>query len=153
MARYARHYLDRGVDFDFALDDAAPYAAKAGVEQFAPPEPTQTDFVIAPGFQLASLVRGDNAEALVYVRNFAGTQLWETTKPQHWKQYLRSRRPAPLHVGVNLPGKWKIHAWDLDTGEPQQQSLAASGTLDFGATDHDFALYLHLETGSETAPK
>ena len=38
MARYARHYLKRGVYFDFTLDDAADYVAKADVRAFAPPE-------------------------------------------------------------------------------------------------------------------
>ena len=151
MGRYARHYLDCGVDFDFVLDNAPAYPAFSGIERFAPPEAGPGDFAISPGFQLASLVRTNGAEALVYVRNFAGVKLWEATKPQAWKQYLRQRRPAPLRVTVNLSGWWQADVWDLDTARPRQQTVASGGSLELGTTDHDFAVHFRLASGARPA--
>jgi hypothetical protein len=146
MARYAQHYLDRGVDFDFALDDAASYAARADVQHFAPPQPAAADFGISPGYQLASLVRTDNREALVYVRNFAGVKLCETGPPQASRQYLRQRRPVPLWVSLRLPGRWQADVWDLDTARHQRQQAEFGGQLDLGPSDHDFAIHWHIES-------
>jgi hypothetical protein len=142
MGRYARHYLDRGVNFDFALDDAAAYPQRASVDRFTPPEPASTDFVIASGYQLASLVRADNSEALVYLRNFAGVKLWETAKPNPWKQWLRERKPAVARVTVNLGGKFSADIWDLDTGKHERRSVTRGEMLDLGTSDHDFAVLL-----------
>lgn len=142
MGRYARHYLDRGVNFDFALDGAASYPLRAGVEKFAPPEPPPGDFAVSSGYQLASLVRTDNSEALVYARNFAGVKLWETTKPHPWKQWLRERKPAALRVTVNLAGKFNADIWNLDTGRYERRLVACGETLDLGANEHDFAVLL-----------
>ncbi|MDH7571409.1 MAG: hypothetical protein QHJ73_17680, partial [Armatimonadota bacterium] len=141
MGRYSRYYLDRGVDFDFALD-ASPYPLQASVEAFAPPVPPRPPFSVSSGFQLNALLREDEKEALLYVRNFAGVQLWETTRPNNWRQYLRTRRAAPLRVSVALPGAWRADVWDLDTGRHATHSLAPGETLELGATDHDFAVHL-----------
>lgn len=142
MARYVRHYLERGVDFDFTLENASSYAAKADCERFAPPDAPAADFAISPGFHLASLVRVEGNEALVYVRNFAGVKLWEMPKAERWKQYLRDRRPAPLKVTVRLPGDWQADIWDLDTAKHETREAATGNSLDLGSTDHDFALHL-----------
>ncbi|MCX6911272.1 MAG: hypothetical protein NTY01_24965 [Verrucomicrobia bacterium] len=142
MGRYAQHYLDRGVNFDFALDDAADYPRRASVERFAPPEPASTDFAITPGYQLASLVRADNSEALVYLRNFAGVKLWETVKPNPWKQWLRERKLAAARVTVNLSGKFNADIWDLDTGKHEHRRVAHSESLDLGTSEHDFVVLL-----------
>ncbi|MFA6563231.1 MAG: Ig-like domain-containing protein [Verrucomicrobiia bacterium] len=142
MGRYARHYLDRGVNFDFALDDAADYPLRTGVDKFAPPESPSADFAISSGYQLASLVRADNSEALIYVRNFAGVKLWETIKPNLWKQWLRERKPAALCVTVNLTGKFQADIWDLDTGKHERRRVACGKAFDLGASDHDFAVLL-----------
>lgn len=142
MGRYARHYLDRGVNFDFALDDAADYPQRASVERFAPPEPASSDFAILPGYQLASLVRADGSEALVYLRNFAGVKLWETAKPHPWKQWLRDRKPAAARMTVNIAGKFNADIWDLDTGKHERRRVACGDALELGTSDHDFAVLL-----------
>ena len=142
MGRYARHYLDRGVDFDFALDDAAGYPQRANLDRFAPAEPAAADFTISPGYQLASLVRADSSEALVYIRNFAGVKFWETAKPRDWKQWLRERKPAALSVTVNLKGKFNADIWDLDMGKHESRRVARGEALELGTSDHDFAVLL-----------
>ncbi len=142
MGRYAQHYLDCGVNFDFALDDAADYPQRADVDRFAPPEPASADFLIPPGCQLASLVRADSSEALVYVRNFAGVKLWVSPKPEPWKQWLRERKPAAMRVTVNLAGKFNADTWDLDTGKHERRRVACGEAIELGTSDHDFAILL-----------
>lgn len=141
MGRYARHFLDRGANFDIALDGAG-YALRADVKQFAVPEAPGADFNVSKGYQLASLVRDNDSEALVYLRNFGGVKLWETEKPHRWQQYLRERRPVPLRVTVRLPGRFTADLWDLDTGRHERRKLAQGEVLDLGASEHDFALHL-----------
>jgi hypothetical protein len=97
---------------------------------------------VSKGYQLASLVRDGESEALVYLRNFGGVKLWETEKPGRWQQYLRERRLAPLRVTVRLPGRLTADIWDLDTGRQERRTLAQDGILDLGASEHDFALHL-----------
>ena len=142
MGRYALHYLSRGVDFDFALDDAAGYPQSAGLDRFAPPEPASADFAISPGFQLAPLVRADGSEALVYIRNFAGVKFWESPRPESSKQWLRERKPAAARVTVNLAGKFNADIWDLDSGKHERKTVACGQALDLGTSDHDFAVLL-----------
>ena len=142
MGRYAQYYLDRGVNFDFAVDEAADYPQRADVNQFAPPEPASADFGISPGCQLASLVRANGGEALVYVRNFAGVKLWVSPKPEPWKQWLRERKPATASVTVKLAGKFNADVWDLDTGKHECRPVACGDVIDLGTSDHDFAMLL-----------
>ena len=145
MGRYARHYLDRGVEFAFAID-AGAYPLRAGVEQFAPPEPPASEFVPSPGYQLKPLVAADGKTALLYVRNLAGVEFWESKERHPRRMHLRTRKPAPLQVKVNLPGRFQAEVWDLDTGRREQRPVAAGDTLDLGTTDHDFAVLLRRET-------
>ena len=142
MSRYAQYYLSRGVNFDFALDDAAGYPQSAGLDRFAPPEPASVDFAVSSGYQLAPLVRADGSEALIYVRNFAGAKLWETTRPEPWKQWLRERKPAAARVTVNLAGKFNADIWDLDSGKHERRSIASGQSFDLGEGEHDFAILL-----------
>ena len=142
MGRYARHYLERGVEFDFTLDGAGEYPLRANVEHFTPPEPPSADFGITPGYQLKALVRADGSEALLYARNFAGIKLWQATQPERWKQYLRERKPAALRVSVRLPGAYAAEVWDLDTGGHEQRQVVAGDRLDLGTSEHDFAIHL-----------
>lgn len=142
MGRYAQYYLDRGVNFDFALDDAADYPQRADVDLFAPPEPPSTDFAISPGSQLVSLVRANGTEALVYVRNFAGVKLWVSPKPEPWKQWLRDRKPVAACVTVKLAGQFNADIWDLDTGKHEHRRVACGDAIELGTTDHDFAVLL-----------
>lgn len=143
MGRYAQHYLSQGVAFDFTVAPAA-YAQRAGLHEFAPPEPSQRPFRFGPGWQLNHLSREDGREMLVYVRNLAGIDKWECGKPpRRRQQYLRRRAPVPLRLAFQLPaGSYDVQVYDLDEQKATRRSVLANGTLDLGTTDHDFALVI-----------
>ena len=141
MGRYAQHYLSQGVDFDFTVRPAA-YAKRCDLKSFAPPAPTRRRFAIGAGWQLKALPRHDWAEALVYVRNFAGIEPWDYKHHRGgvWRQFLRTRRPAPLRIVLALPdGRYRLHIYDLDAQTEQTRTVSADAVLDLGTTDHDFA--------------
>jgi len=139
MARYSRHYLAAGVDFDFATSPQG-YAHTATLAEFAPPDPPARPFGISPGFELSPLTRQGFAEGLLYIRNVAGTRPWQV--PQNGTMWLRDRKPAPLRVALDLPlGKLTLTHWDLDTGASETRTLAGKSALDLGVTDHDFAIH------------
>ncbi len=144
MGRYAQHYLSLGVDFDFTFEPAR-YPLRATLKEFKPPMPARRYFTFGPGWQLAYLARPDWSEALIYVRNFAGVELWEcrVRGPQPWKQYLRKRAPAELHLRLNLPeGVYAARVYDLDEQSVSTREARFNGRLDFGRADHDFAIVL-----------
>ena len=144
MGRYAQHYLGQGVDFDFTVEPTK-YAQRCDLKTFAPPAPKAHPFRIGKGWQLKALPRHDWREALVYVRNVAGIELWESPghRGSRWRQYLRTRRPAPLRIALHLPdGRYRLHMYDLDAQTEETRRVAANTTIDLGTTDHDFAFVL-----------
>ena len=144
MGRYARHYMDRGIDFDFVCGKS-DHTRKASLDSFAPPEPSAVFLRPAPGVQLTYLARADWGEALVYLRNVAEVVLWESPMGTRgsWKQWLRARKPVPTRVRFGLPdGAYDVRVCDLDERTVRIEKHEASGILDLGTTDHDFALVL-----------
>jgi hypothetical protein len=143
LGRYVQHYAGQGVDFGFTLEPDK-YSLHATLQDFRPPEPAQRPLRPSPGWQLNYLARQDYSELLVYVRNFAGVELWECQLENHpCRQYLRRRSPAPLSITFGLPpGQYQATLYDLDRQQSANRLLAGDGSLDLGATDHDFALVL-----------
>ena len=143
LGRYAQHYASQGVDFDLTLEPDK-YALRATLQDFRPPQPTRRPLRSGPGWQLNYLARQDYGELLVYVRNFAGTELWECQLEGHpCRQYLRRRTPAPLNIALRLPpGQYETTLYDLDRQHTENRIVAADGNLELGTTDHDFALVL-----------
>ncbi|OGV80324.1 MAG: hypothetical protein A3K19_04310 [Lentisphaerae bacterium RIFOXYB12_FULL_65_16] len=143
MGRYAQHFLSAGVDFDFAMDNSAGYAKTATLATFETPQ-AEARIKVGSGWQVRFNAREGYAEGYAYVRNFAGTRQWREEGKggmSRCDMFLRSRAPAPLQVQLNLPGdKLAITATDLDTGEERAFSVPGNGTLDLGATDHDWAI-------------
>ena len=139
MARYSRHYLAAGVDFDFATSPQG-YERTANLAQFAPPDPPSRPFGISPGFELSALTRQGFAEGLLYIRNVAGTRPWQV--PQSGTMWLRERKLAPLRVAFDLPlSKLMLTYWDLDSSVSETSRLEGKSSLDLGTTDHDFAIH------------
>jgi hypothetical protein len=147
MGRYAQHYLSEGVDFDFTLRPE-DYRLHCALDRFAPPTPGKRTFRVGPGWQLASLARDDGRALLVYVRNYAGAELWECQMERHpWRQYLRRRQAAPLRVELQSgDGPYRLTLYDLDQAAKSTRTLAPGQPLDLGTTDHDFVLVLHRAT-------
>lgn len=143
MGRYAQHYLSQGVDFDFTVEPAR-YAKSAGLKEFSPPAPSQRPFRFGQGWQLNYLAREDWRESLVYVRNLAGIEKWESDVGRHRRQqYLRQRTAVPLRLELQLPeGQYEATIYDLDEQKATSRTVTASGLVDLGVTDHDFALVL-----------
>jgi hypothetical protein len=143
MGRYAQHYLSQGVAFDFTVEPSA-YAKRAGLNEFAPPEPSQRPFRFNPGWQLNPLSREDGREMLVYVRNLAGIDKWECGKPpRRLQQYLRRRASAPLRLAFQLAeGSYDVQVYDLDEQKATTRAVSGTGSLDLGTTDHDFAMVI-----------
>lgn len=143
LGRYVQHYANQGVDFDMTLEPDK-YPLRATLQEFRPPEPTQRPLRPSPGWQLNYLARQDYRELLVYVRNFAGAELWECKLDrQPCRQYLRRRTPAALGISFHLPaGQYQATVYDLDRQQVETRSVAAESELSLGTTDHDFALVL-----------
>lgn len=136
MGRYSQHYLSAGVDFDFAMEPAG-YVAVANLASFAPPAGESRLFA-GPGWQVAFNAREGYSEGIAYVRNVASIRHWTQ---QGINTYLRERKPAPLQVRLNLPGgDVAVVATDLDTGEQKQFTVPPTGTLNLGASEHDWAI-------------
>jgi len=136
MGRYSRHFLSAGTPFDFALSGDG-YVATCDLTEFAPPM-TAGGMGVSPGFQLASLTRADEAEGLVYVRNFAGVQPWEVKEGQ--TMWLRQRAEAELEVRLARAHPAVARVWDLDTGERREERVEPGAALELGRTNHDFAV-------------
>jgi len=147
MGRYAQHYLIQGIDFDFTLEPGK-YKQHVGLGAFAPPVPKRRCFRIGPGWQLKYLARDDWREALVYIRNFAGVELWECQisrrgRSRPWRQYIRQRKSTPLRIGLDLPdGRYRLRIYDLDEHTVRTREARWNEPIDFGATQHDFAIVL-----------
>lgn len=141
MAQYAKYALDRGAEIDFVLSAAADRRTVDG-RTFAPPVGLRSSFRVSQGFQLEPLVRRDGAEALLYVRNFAGVERWDSPGNPRTTQYLRKRATAPLVLTVDLPGRFTADIWDLDTHAHTTRAVVSGESLELGATDHDFAVLL-----------
>jgi hypothetical protein len=141
MGRYANHYLNLGVDTDFTVTPQA-YAKTCTLAEFAPPEPSARPFQTGPGWQLHFLAREDWREVLVYVRNLATVELWEP--PRSGKMYLRTRRPMPLNLGLDLPAgqAFQAQVYDLDSEAARSLTVQPTAALDLGTTDHDWVLVL-----------
>lgn len=146
MAKYDRFSLDRGAELDFSLDSRRQGAIPLDGTRFSPPDVLPSDFGVTPGCQLAPLVRADDGEALLYIRNFAGVVRWDSPGDHTSTQYLRSRAAVPLSVTLRLPGRFTADVWDLDTGAHTQRELRPGEALDLGTTDHDFAIHLLRDT-------
>jgi hypothetical protein len=101
-----------------------------------------SDFHVSSGFQLKPLVRVDGGEALLYVRNFAGVERWDSPGAPRATWYLRRRAAAPLALTTNLPGRFTADVWDLDTGAHSSRTVSAGQAVELGTTDHDFAVLL-----------
>jgi len=142
MARYARHFLRQGVDFDFTVRPGQ-YPKRAGLDRFAPPTPSVRPFRVSPGWELKYLADADWKQALVYIRNVSGVEHWEVETRHRFSQYLRTWRAAPLRLQWSLPpGLRRMMIVDLDAGKETDKEIRAEGTLDLGVTDHDYAVIL-----------
>ncbi len=132
-----------GVDFDSTLEPDK-YALRATLQEFRPPEPNRRPLRPSPGWQLNYLARQDYGQLLLYVRNFAGIELWECQLDRHpCRQYLRRRALAPLNIALRLPpGQYQTTLYDLDRQHAENRIVAADGNLNLGTTNHDFALVL-----------
>ena len=141
MGRYAQHYLSQGVDFDFTLQPGR-YRKVCRLERFEPAAGSARPMRTSPGWQLACLARDDGRALLAYVRNYAGSELWECRMGRDpWRQYLRRRQAAPLQVEIELPeGAYTLTLYDLDRQEKTARPWPGRGVVDLGRTDHDFAM-------------
>ena len=142
MGRYVQHFLSEGVDFDFTVEPGQ-YAQTATLDEFAAPEPKRRYFIIGEGWQLKYLPREDWREVLVYVRNLAGIEPWDYKhhRGSVWRQYLRTRKPQPLCISLNLPeGRYGLRIYDLDAQTVSTRDAGFGDALDLGTTDHDFAV-------------
>ena len=138
MGKYAQYYMSQGVDFDFTMDGQG-YPKAADVMVFTPPEPSRRYFTLTPGWQLSYNAREGFGEGFAYVRNLNDIQLWEV--PGKAKMWLRTRKPVPLKVTLDLPlAGCKVTATDLDTGEVKDAQLAGKGELDLGTSGHDWVV-------------
>ncbi len=141
MAQYAQEALDRGAEIAFALGSPAGKQS-LDAPRFEAPSSMGSDFHVSSGFQLKPLVRADGSEALLYVRNFAGVERWDSPGTPRTTQYLRKRAAAPLTITTILPGRFTADVWDLDTGVHSSRTVSAGQALELGTTDHDFAVLL-----------
>ena len=141
MGRYTQHYLSAAVDFDFTLTPEK-YARRADLRRFAPPVPPQRRFELTPGWQLSYLSGVNYDELVVYVRNYAGCELWSCDMDrQGWRQYLRRCHAEPLRIGWNLPGgPYRMDLYDLETQAVESRAAGGTASLDLGSTDHDYVL-------------
>lgn len=142
MERYARHFLERGVEFDFVAgaEGAAgggPGPLVCGLGEFAPPEVTGR-FTPSPGYQVAGTTRADGRAGLLYVRCAAGIQPWS---PEEGRAlWLRKRAPVLLRLRCGEGEGWEAKVLDLDSGERRVLKPGSDGSLDLGKTEHDFAV-------------
>ena len=140
MGRYVQHYLSEGVDFDFTLTPDQ-YSQSATLAQFAPPKPRRRLFASCEGWQASYLADADGHETLLYVRNYAGSERWLSNGEQTPRgQQLRTRAVRPLKVQSQMEGSFRVSICDLDEKTIRQTTLESPGTIDLGATDHDFAM-------------
>jgi hypothetical protein len=146
MGRYAQHFLSQGVDFDFTMHPER-YPVVCGLDRFAPPAISQRTVTVGPGWQTSYLARDDGRAVLVYVRNYAGAELWLSKMGiSQWQQYLRRRQAAPLRIGLDLrPGAYRLTVYDLDQQTKSGRSIQAGQALDLGTTEHDFVLVLNRQ--------
>lgn len=136
MGRYAQHYRSAGQSFDFAMQ-ADGYAQTSELKAFAPAA-GKGPLGVSAGWQAAAM-QSEGGEGLAYVRNFAGIRRWQV--PGKADLYLRDRASAALTLTWRLPGqKLTVTATDLDTGQEKQLETPGDGTVDLGASDHDWAL-------------
>lgn len=143
MARYSRHFLERGVEFDFVAGDAAGGREQScDLANFAPPHVTGR-FTPSSGFQVASATRQDGLAGLLYVRCVSGIRSWNPKEDR--AMWLRQRAPAPLQLVCWKPDQVRVTARDLDTGEERILTLGNGGVLDLGVTEHDFAVLWELQ--------
>ena len=150
MGRYARHYMDRGIDFDFVCGKSN-HAKRASLDSFTPPEPGTAPLRPTPGVQLTYLARADWGETLIYLRNFAGIGPWDSPMGSRgaWRQWLRARQPVPTRVHLALPrGTYDVRICDLDEEAVRAAKVDEDGCIDLGTTDHDFALILKRANGA-----
>ncbi|NOY80046.1 MAG: LamG domain-containing protein [Kiritimatiellaeota bacterium] len=151
MGKYVQYYLNEGVDFDFTLEPER-YPLRAGLAQFAPPRPSRRPFRVSPGWQLKYLADRDWREGLVYIRNLAGIERWDSeTGRRRRTQYLRRRRASLLTVEFRLPGDgtYALRIYDLDRQSVTRRKVPASHRLDLGTTDHDFAVVFARSTAPD----
>ena len=144
MGRYVQHYLSEGVDFDFTLKPAS-YRRSCSLDSFAPASPGKRPISAGPGWQVSHLERDDGRAMLIYVRNYAATEMWQCAMGrQPWQQYLRRRQAAPLRLGLALSdrGPHQATVCDLDRQTRSTRPVKAGEAIDLGATDHDFLIVL-----------
>lgn len=147
LGRYVQHYLSQGVDFDFTLQPER-YTKVCRLERFEPAASSAPTVRVGPGWQLARLARDDGRALLAYVRNYAGSELWECPGPRGgtWRQYLRRREAAPLRIEFSLPcARYRIAIYDLDRQEKTTRTSAGHEAIDLGRTDHDYVIVVRRE--------
>lgn len=148
MGRYAMHYIQQGVDFDFTTRPG-DYAKSADLKTFAPPAPSQCPVRPSAGVQTTYLADQDWREGLIYVRNFNAIVPWEFERNRNSRTYmiqmhLRERKAVPTAVALDLPeGQYQLTIFDLDTRSEITSRTAQDGSVDLGTTDHDFAIVFH----------
>lgn len=138
MAQYSRHFLERGVEFDFVMGETDGGAGQTcDLAKFAPPE-VPAQFSPSPGFQVASVTRGDGRAGLLYVRCASGIRPWSPKPGQ--TMWLRERAPAPLRLQCQEPAGLAGKIVDLDSGAGRALVPGPGGVIDVGRTDHDYAV-------------
>lgn len=130
------------MDFDFTFEPER-YEQHCDLSQFAPPAAKHRRLRVPKGWQCKYLARQDWSEALVYVRNLAGIEPWDSKMGRRgaWRQYLRQRARRSLLLELDLPaGRYLVHAYDLDAQTVAKCEVRGNEAITLGTTDHDFAL-------------
>ncbi|NUQ01827.1 MAG: hypothetical protein HUU35_18430, partial [Armatimonadetes bacterium] len=140
MSRYARHYLQQGADFDFAWS-ADGYQATSDLSNFAPVAAPRRPIAPSEGFEALTLTRADGGAGLTYLRNAAGVKKVVTPGQSPRTMYLREIAPRSLKLALGLdPGRYQLSVTDLVSGERRECEADASGTIELGESNHDFAI-------------
>jgi len=141
MYRYAEHYRQRGMVFDFAWRPDG-YRAIADLKAFAPPA-APAPVVPTAGYEAASLLRAGTQQGLCYVRNAAGVAKWDGAPESNFRIWFRTVKAAPARITLQLgPADKQLNLrWvDLVTGQETTRRVAANATVELGAGDHDYAV-------------
>ena len=115
LARYGRHYLDRGVDFDIVLGEASSYAAVAGVDVWRRWSPPRRSSGFRPAFNWCCCCGPATRKPCCTCGILPACSSGNRPSRNPGGSTSASGCFAALRVAVNLPGPWQADVWDLDT--------------------------------------
>lgn len=141
MYRYATHYRQRGMLFDFAWQPEG-YRATADLATFAPPD-APAPLIPPTGYEAATWLRPDKLQGLCYLRNAAGVERWAGPADRNYTIWFRTVRAVPARITLALGdgGRQVNLRWvDLDTGQETARRTAANAVVELGTSDHDYAI-------------